>query len=411
MIHFDLSELSAINPRISIKVIGVGGAGGNMINSMVDAQYTEGIEFIAVNTDSQALKNSKAHYKVQLGVKATRGLGSGANPDVGRRAAEEDMEKVLNTVQDAQVIFLAGGMGGGTGSGALPTIAQALKDKNILLISVVTTPFNFEGRRRMAIAQAAIEALEKQADTLIVIPNQRLLEIAEREKEHNKAPLTMMQAFNKVNDVLGQSVKSIADIIEKPGHINVDFADVRTIMKDKGLAVMGTGRASGENRARQATLNAIASPLLGNMSIEGASGVLLNVTGPSNMGIDEVCIAAEMIHGQVKSEDANIIFGSVIDDTLKDEMVVTVVATGFVQGQGREKEAEFQVKPTLLDRSSVSAPTVAPVRPEEDKPAPVVTQTQEPAYTNWEEEKLVQELDVPAYLRNKKDKQKRVSSN
>ena len=393
MIRFDTDELASLDQHISIKVIGVGGAGGNMINSMVDAHYN-GIEFIAVTTDAQALKASKAQHKIQLGVKATKGLGSGANPEVGRRAAEEDMEKVLAAIQDAQVVFLAGGLGGGTGSGALPAIAQAFKDKNLLLIVVVTTPFSFEGKRRMKIAQEAMALLKNSADTLIIIPNQKLLDIVD-------SSVSMIKAFEMINDVLGQSVKSIADIIEKPGHINVDFADVRSIMKDKGMAVMGTGRASGEDRARQAALRAIASPLLENMSIAGASGILLNVTGPSSMGIHEIRTAAEIIHEQVQREDANIIFGSVIDDSLQDEMVVTVVATGFLPEKPKEKEPEIHVKPTFLDRSRV-APS-APMQASSAKEAATSEITAAPVESS--DEDSAKDLEMPAYLRkNAKDR-------
>jgi len=241
MIELELekSQLGAV-----IKVIGVGGAGGNTINSMIDAGY-EGIEFIVANTDAQALATSKAATKIQLGMKSTKGLGSGANPELGRRAAEEDLDKVLESVGEADIVFLSGGMGGGTGSGALPVIAKALKSNGILTVAVVTKPFTFEGKRRARIAESAIDALRKEVDTLIVIPNQKLLEVVDQE-------VSMIDAFSRINDVLNQAVKGISDIITKPGHINVDFADMREIMHGMGMAVLGTGSATGEDRARHA---------------------------------------------------------------------------------------------------------------------------------------------------------------
>jgi len=348
MIEFDTLDTKASGPHIAIKVIGVGGAGGNMINNMAMNDYSN-IEYIAVNTDSQALKTSKAHHKIQLGAKSTKGMGSGANPDLGRRAAEEDIDKVFDIIQDAQVVFLAAGMGGGTGSGSLPVIARALKDKNVLLIAVVTTPFAFEGKRRMRVAQEAIKQLKDSVDTLIMIPNQRLLDLAD-------ASVSMVKAFDMVNDVLWRLIKSVYDIIEKPGHINVDFADVRSIMKETGIAVMGTGSASGLQRASEAAMLAISSPLLENMSIAGASGVLLHVAGPSNMGIHEISTAASIVHEQVH-EDASIILGSSIDDSLQDTMIVTVIATGFAS-QVRDN-SELNIRATTMDRARAQSSVAA----------------------------------------------------
>lgn len=320
MLEFDIEKMRG--PIAKIKVIGVGGAGGNTVNSMIDSQCDD-IEFIVANTDAQALELSKAEHKVQLGIKSTKGLGTGANPDLGKRAAEEDIDKVLDIVGDADIVFLTGGMGGGTGSGALPVVAHALQEKGILSIAVVTRPFHFEGKRRERVAEDAIALIKDAIDTLIIIPNQKLLEITEQN-------VSMIDAFAMINNVLSQSVRGIADIITKPGHINVDFADVRTIMKDMGLAVMGTARAQGQERAAQAALEAITSPLLENMSIEGARGVLLNISGGPSLGLHEVSQAAEVIYEQA-DENANIILGSVIDDSLGDEVVVTVIATGFDQ--------------------------------------------------------------------------------
>ena len=246
MIDFGEEEKNETMPRVKIKVLGVGGAGGNTVNSMIDAQF-EGIDFIVANTDAQALNLSKAPHKIQLGVKSTKGLGTGGNPELGKRAAEEDIEKVMEILADADIVFLTGGMGGGTGSGGLPVIAQALKEKGILTISVVTKPFIFEGKRRTQVAEASLEMLKKEVDTLLIMPNQKLLEVVDKN-------VSMIDAFALINDVLNRSVKGIADIIAKPGHINVDFADVRAIMKDMGLAVMGTGKASGEDRAQLAAM-------------------------------------------------------------------------------------------------------------------------------------------------------------
>lgn len=311
-----------------IKVIGVGGGGGNTINSIIDSGY-EGIEFIAANTDAQALNLSKAAIRLQIGIKSTKGLGTGANPELGKRSAEEDLEKILEAVGEADIVFLTAGLGGGTGSGALPVIAHMLREKGILCIAVVTKPFVFEGKKRAKVAEAALEELKKEVDTLIVIPNQKLLSIVDQH-------VSMIDAFNMINDVLGQSVRGISDIITKPGHINVDFADVRTIMKDRGMAIMGTARASGKNRAEEAALNAISSPLLENVDISMARGLLLNITGGPSLGLHEISQAAAIIYDQTE-EEANIIIGSVIDPAMSDEVSVTVIATGFVPPKGAEQ--------------------------------------------------------------------------
>jgi cell division protein FtsZ len=320
----------------TIKVIGVGGAGSNTINSMIESGY-EAIEFIIANTDAQALRASKASKKIQLGIKSTKGLGSGANPELGRRAAEEDLDKVIDAVGEADIVFLAGGMGGGTGSGALPVIARALKSKGILTVAVVTKPFSFEGKRRARVAEQALEILKKEVDTLIVIPNQKLLNVVDEQ-------VSMIDAFAMINEVLNQSVRGISDIITKSGHINVDFADLREIMRGMGLAVMGTGSASGADRARIAAQQAISSPLLENMSITGAKGVLLNISGGRSLGLHEISQAASIIYEQA-DEDANIILGSVINEELGDKIVVTIIATGFAQ-----KDLSPVLKPAEVER-------------------------------------------------------------
>lgn len=325
MIIFEDEQFNQHMPVARIKVIGVGGGGSNMVNSMIDAGY-ESVEFIVANTDVQALKASKAPHKIQLGVKSTKGLGAGANPELGRRAAEEDIDRILDCLKDADVVFLTGGLGGGTGSGSLPVIASALKERDILTVAVVTKPFVFEGKRRMKVAQEALELLKRDIDTLIVIPNQKLIDIVDQR-------VSLMNAFSMINTTLNQFVRSIADVITKHGHVNVDFADVKAIMKRQGFAVIGTGRAKGEDRATQAALQAISSPLLDNMQIAGARGVLLNITGNSQLGLHEMSAAAEIVYEQ-SHEDANIILGSVIDETLEDEILVTVIATGFSHTSG-----------------------------------------------------------------------------
>ena len=407
-----------VAPIASIKVIGIGGAGGNTVNSIIESGY-DGIEFIVANTDSQALDASKAHYKVQIGLKSTKGLGTGANPELGKKAAEEDIDKIMETVGNADIVFLAGGMGGGTGSGGLPVVARALREKGILSVAVVTKPFLFEGKRRAKVAEEAINMLRKEVDTLLVIPNQRLLDVVDES-------VSMIDAFSMINDVLCQSVKGISDIITKAGHINVDFSDVRTIMKDKGLAVMGTGRASGPNRAKDAAMQAITSPLLENMSIEGAQAVLLNITGGKDLGLHEISQASSVIYAQAH-EDANIIIGSVIDDSMKDYISVTIIATGFeqvrqdmviAQAYGVAKEI---VSPARGVVEAAKPQEVASSFEEVVELAPVVAETvalveaasamtvSEPArqiaeeeLSLAEEEKIdIHDLDVPTFMRNK----------
>lgn len=307
-----------------IKVVGVGGAGGNTVNRMITTNL-EGVEFYAINTDAQALKASLATTKIQIGLKSAKGLGAGANPDAGKRAAEEDLDKVMQELSNADIVFVTGGMGGGTGSGAIPVFVKALKEKGILTIAVVTKPFDFEGKRRARITEQALDTIKAVADTLIIIPNQKLLDVADE-------TVSMIDGFDMINEVLNQSVRSISEIITRPGHINVDFADVREIMKDKGLAVMGAARASGPGRAKKAALEAISSPLLETMSIAGARAVLLNITGGADLGLHEMSEAASVIYEQV-DEDANIILGSVIENSMGNEVLVTVIATGFPDGQ------------------------------------------------------------------------------
>ncbi len=372
------------NNRIAvarIKVLGVGGGGSNMVNSMVDATGYEMIDFIVANTDAQSLKIAKAPHKIQLGIKSTKGLGAGANPEVGRRAAEEDIDTIVRQVKDADVVFLTAGLGGGTGSGALPIIAQALKEKDILSIAVVTKPFMFEGRRRAKVAEEALSKLKGVVDTLIVIPNQKLLEVVDKK-------VSLIDAFSLINGILNQFIKSIADIISKPGHINVDFADIKTIMKQRGLAVIGTGRASGEDRALKAAKQAIVSPLLDNASIAGAQGVLLNISGSSTLSLHEVGAASHIIYDEAH-EDASIIVGSVIDDSLGDEIIVTIIATGF-------DHIVKEVQPAI--------PQEEPVEKE------VEQSTTEESPTEEEPELDLNDLEIPAVMRQMHKKKQQEQS-
>ena len=302
-----------------IKVIGVGGAGNNAVNRMVDVGVT-GVEFIAVNTDRQALLLSKAPTKIQIGEKITRCLGAGGDPTVGEKAAEETKEEVSNALKGADMVFVTAGMGGGTGTGAAPVVAQIAKELGILTVAVVTKPFSFEAKKRMQNAERGIASLKEKVDTLVVIPNDRLLQVVERKT-------TFTEAFALSDEVLRQGVQGISDLISIPGLINLDFADVKTIMYDTGMAHMGIGRASGENRAEEAAKAAINSPLL-ESSVEGARGVLLNITAGPDLGILEVNTAAELVQKTI-DPDANLIFGAVIDEKMGDEMSVTVIATGF----------------------------------------------------------------------------------
>lgn len=303
----------------SIKVIGVGGGGNNAINRMINSGL-KGVEFISINTDKQALQMSQASLKIQIGEKLTKGLGAGANPEIGQKAAEESKEQITEAIKGADMVFITAGMGGGTGTGAAPVVAQAAKDMGILTVGVVTKPFMFEGRKRMLHAETGIEELRSKVDTLVTIPNERLLQVVEKKA-------SIIEAFKIADDVLKQGVQGISDLITIPGLVNLDFADVKTIMMDTGIAHMGVGRSTGENRAAEAAKQAIHSPLL-ETSITGATGVLLNITGGSNLGLFEVNEAAELV-SQAADPDANIIFGAVIDEKLQDEIRITVIATGF----------------------------------------------------------------------------------
>jgi cell division protein FtsZ len=346
---FELNEEASVPAKI--KVIGLGGGGSNAINSMIQA-HVEGVEFIVANTDMQALSSSLAPTKLQLGSQLTKGLGAGANPEIGKRAALEDLDRLAGLLDGADMVFVTAGMGGGTGTGAAPVITSIAKERGCLTVAVVTKPFLFEGKRRLVQAEAGLRELRSTCDTLITIPNQRLLSVVGKQT-------SLRDAFRICDDVLRQAVQGISDLITVPGLINLDFADVQTIMSEMGMALLGTGVARGENRAAEAAQKAISSPLLEESSIEGARGVLINITGGPDLTLFEVNEASSIIK-EVAHEDAQIIFGSVIDDNMEAEIRVTVIATGF----GYPKEtttAVPSVMPTKKLKIAQSQPAPQPV--------------------------------------------------
>ena len=328
----------------NIKVIGVGGGGNNAVNRMVDNQI-KGVQFLAVNTENQVLELSKADVTIQIGEKVTKGLGAGANPQIGEEAAQESREEITKALEGADMVFVTAGMGGGTGTGAAPIVAECAKQVGALTVGVVTKPFAFEGKRRRAAAEKGIEFLTQKVDTIIVIPNDKLLQVVDKK-------CSVSDAFSKADEVLRQGIKGISDLIQIPGLINLDFADVKTIMTNQGEALMGIGEGTGENRAADAAKMAINSPLL-ETSIDGAKGILLNISGSSELGIFEVNEAAQII-SDAADPDANIIFGSVIDESLGDKVQVTVVATGF--GNNAKSVPEFG-KTTTTSRPAATTTT------------------------------------------------------
>lgn len=331
MLEFDMD----IHQLAKIKVIGVGGGGSNAVNRMIE-HGVQGVEFIAVNTDAQALNLSLAETKLQIGTKLTRGLGAGANPEIGKKAAEESKEQIAEALNGSDMVFVTAGMGGGTGTGAAPVIAEIAKEIGALTVGVVTKPFTFEGRKRSNQAVNGIANFKEKVDTLIVIPNDRLLEIVDKNTP-------MLEAFREADNVLRQGVQGISDLIAVPGLINLDFADVKTIMTEKGTALMGIGVATGENRAAEAARKAISSPLL-ETSIDGAKGVLMNISGGANLSLYEVNEAADIV-SSASDEDVNMIFGSVINEDLKEEIVVTVIATGFDEKENMQKQQQQGTRP------------------------------------------------------------------
>ena len=353
-----------------IKVVGVGGAGTNAVNRMVDFGI-RGVEFIAINTDRQALQLSKAGTKIQIGEKITRGLGAGANPDIGAQSAEESKSEIEEALRGADMVFVTAGMGGGTGTGAAPIVAGLAKDMGILTIGVVTKPFTFEGKKRLSQADRGIESLKGKVDTLVVIPNDKLLQIIDRKT-------SIVEAFEKADDILRQGVQGISDLIAVPGLVNLDFADVKTIMLNTGMAHMGVGRASGENRAEDAAKQATESPLL-ETSIEGARGVIINITGGPDLGLHEVNTAAELIQRSVDPE-ANIIFGAVIDPDMQDEISITVIATEFEKEQSISNLGVDNIVSKAWDKKISSIPS----------------STESSSSSN--------DLDIPSFLRKNKNK-------
>lgn len=355
MIEFDEPVITGAN----IKVVGVGGAGGNALNNMV-RNNLQGVTFIACNTDIQAIDKNLATHKIQIGGKLTKGLGAGANPEKGWKAAMEDTNRIAEYLQGADMVFVTAGLGGGTGTGAAPVVAQVARELGALTVGVVTKPFEFEGRPRMKNAQKGLEALRKCVDTLIVIPNQRLLAIANEN-------MSLLQAFREADNVLYNAVKGISDLITVPGLVNVDFADVRTIMAEQGMALMGAGAAHGRDRAAMAAKQAISSPLLEDTSIDGAQGILVNVTGGDNLTLMEMHDAITLIQSAAHP-DANIIFGAVIDEHLGDEIRITVVATGFDKAEARDAEAASEGESVYVPAAqpAARAPEPPPPLPEFD---------------------------------------------
>ena len=343
----EYEEETMMDGAATIKVIGVGGAGNNAVNRMIEAGI-KGVDFIAVNTDRQALQKSKASAKIQIGEKITRGLGAGANPDIGAQSAEENKSEIAETLRGADMVFVTAGMGGGTGTGAAPIVAQSAKEMGILTIGVVTKPFTFEGKKRLSQAERGIESLKGKVDALVVIPNDKLLQIIDRKTSIN-------DAFRMADDVLRQGVQGISDLIAVTGTVNLDFADVKTIMKDTGMAHMGIGRASGENRAEDAAKQAVQSPLL-ETSIEGARGVIINITGGEDLGLHEVNTAAELVQRSVDPE-ANIIFGTVTDPNMGEDIQITVIATGFEKPEARVASSVDSFVNKKWDKKINSIPT------------------------------------------------------
>lgn len=368
-----------------IKVIGVGGGGGNAVNTMISEEEIKGVEFIAVNTDAQALLTNKAPTKIQIGENLTRGLGVGGNPDLGSKAVEESSEKLKEFLADSDMVFLAAGMGGGTGTGGLPAIAGMAKEMGALTVAAVTKPFAFEGTRRMVIAEEGIEKLKDKVDTLIVVPNQRIMEVVDQK-------MSIIDAFKVVDRVLGQGVQGISDIITVPGLINVDFADVKTIMSDAGSSLLGIGVGVGENRAQAAARAAVASPLL-DVSIEGAKGILFNITGGPDMTMAEVNEAAGII-SQGADADARIIFGATIDENMIDQMKIVVIATGFDESRNRIAKLMSTPMDKVLPQGLINENVVEEQKEEQKE---VVSTGSADIDGDYGEE-----FDIPAFLRQGK---------
>ncbi|MBS7403798.1 MAG: cell division protein FtsZ [Eubacteriales bacterium] len=399
---------NSIGPVANIKVVGIGGGGNNAVNRMINANITSA-QFVAINTDKQALLMSKADLRLQIGEKLTRGLGAGADPEVGQKAAEESKASITEMLKDSDLVFITAGMGGGTGTGAAPVVAQIAKDMGILTIAVVTKPFNFEGRKRMENAEKGLEGLRKYVDTLVVIPNDKLLKLVPK-------GTPIVEAFRYADDVLRQGIQGISDLIVTPSLINLDFADVRSIMKNKGLAHMGIGRGKGENKTIEAVRQAVSSPLL-ETTIEGATGVLINVKGGNDLPLDEVYEAVDLVK-EVVDETGNIIFGAAIDEAMNDEVEITIIATGFKGTPDEEPEVEKAREDVqaygsfdkekydqYVQKNETNALGLGVRRVvEEKRPEPVVEEDEEPVQTQTSRISI-READIPPFLRKiKKDR-------
>ncbi len=374
-----------------IKVIGVGGGGGNAVSSMVDKNAINGVEFISLNTDAQVLLQNKATTKIQIGEKLTKGLGVGGNPETGKQAAEESIEKLKELMVDSDMVFITAGMGGGTGTGASPVVAKLAKSTGALTVAIVTKPFAFEGTRRSVIADEGIEKLKEEVDTLIVIPNQRLMDVIDKK-------MTLVEAFYLADSVLAQAVGGISEIITTPGLINVDFADVKTIMKGSGTALLGIGTGVGENRAQMAARAAISSPLL-DLSIEGARGVLFNIAGGSDLTMFEVDEAAKIISSSADT-DANIIFGAIVRDDLADQVRITVIATGF--DETRARIAQISQQKTTPQIQGIISQGVIKNEEEDEKNKFEKRDEEEPPQTEIPDEEgdvFGEKFEIPAFLR------------
>jgi len=392
MIEFDENK----NLAAKVKIIGIGGGGNNALNTMINSRLS-GVEFIAANTDAQALAANRAPIKLQLGSSLTKGLGAGANPEIGRKAALEDIEKVREALKDTDMVFITAGLGGGTGTGGAPVIAEVAREMGALTVAIVTKPFQFEGKKRMKQAEEGLANLKMTADALITIPNQRLLSISGKS-------MTLLEAFKKADEILFHAAKGISDIIVGQGIINLDFADVRTIMAETGLALMGTGIATGENRAVEAAQKAISSPLLEDISIEGARGLLINISGGQNMTLNEINEATTLIQKEAH-EEANIIWGMVIDEAMAEEIRVTVIATGF--GKAEEKSVSrvpkvapisFSVKDNIRENKDIPA-FIRKIRSNERERYDEVKLKESVDFSIEDEERF----DIPTFLRKQAD--------
>lgn len=382
------------NPTARMKVIGVGGGGCNAVNRMIEANLT-GVEFISVNTDLQALETAKSSSRIQIGRAVTRGLGAGADPEVGRKSIEEDREAVINALEDSDMVFITAGMGGGTGTGAAPIVAEIAKDLGALTVAIVTKPFMFEGQKRLQRAEEGLLALKDQVDTLIVIPNQRLLTVVTK-----GTPLTA--AFRIADEVLLHATKGISDLISIPGLINLDFADVKTVMREMGDALMGSAVASGEDRAVEAAQRAISSPLLEDVSIAGAQGVLVNITGGESLSLHEINDATTVI-SEAAGNDANLIFGAVVDPNMDEEVRVTVIATGFSKsGQKTKMKSIQEMRLIDYEMNDLEVPTYQRRnRTNGNKPAAANGHSNEPASAIEESLYNDDDLESPAYIRRR----------